>query len=91
VRLGVRQALDLGHVEVGADLGACVFSVSAILQDASARLGMRCNRLSLITSFAHRGGAYGMDKDRCDSRLLEPGLQTPQDRFGPLEVVGISL
>jgi hypothetical protein len=91
VRLGVRQALDLRHVEVGVDFGAWVFSVSAILQDTSARLGVQCNRLSLITSFVHRASTHGMDKDRCDSRLLEPGLGTLQNRFGPLEVVGISL
>ena len=49
--LGVGQALDLGNVEVGVDLGALIFSVSVVRQDTGARLGMRYDRLSLIVCF----------------------------------------
>ena len=88
VGLGVGQALDLGNVEVGVDLSALVLSISVVRQDPSARLGVRHIKLSLIVGFAH---THGMDKDRSNSCLLEPGLETPQNRFGPLKVVGICL
>jgi hypothetical protein len=85
------QALDLGNVEVGVDVGALVFSLGVVYQDTSARLEMRCNGLNFIASFVHRGSTHGMNKDRSNSSLLEPGLETSQNGFGPFEVVGISL
>ena len=89
--LGVGQALDLGDVEVGVDLSARVFSISVFCQDASARLEMRYNKLSFVVRFVYRGSAHGVDKNRNKSRLLESGLEAPQNRFGSLEVVGICL
>jgi hypothetical protein len=91
VGLCVGQALDLGNVEVGVDLGARVFSISVVCQDASARLEMRYNKLSFVVSFVCSGSAHGVDKNRNKSGLLESSLETPQNRFGPLKVVGICL
>jgi hypothetical protein len=91
VVLGVGQALDLGNVEVGVDVGALVLSISVVRQDPSARLAVRYNKLSLIVDFVHRASTHGMDKNRSNSCFLEPGLETPQNRFGPLKVIGICL
>jgi hypothetical protein len=41
--------------------------------------------------FIRKDGTHGMEKDRRNSCLLEPGFETPQNRFGPLKVVGIRL
>ena len=89
--LGVGQALDLGNVKVGVDLGTRVFSISVICQDASARLEMRYNKLSFVLRFVYSCSAHGMDKNRDKSGLLESGLEALQNRFGPLKMVRICL
>jgi hypothetical protein len=91
VWLGVGQALDLGNVEVGVDVYALVLSISVVCQDTSAGLEVRYNKLSFVVRFVYSGSAHGVDKNRNKSGLLESSLETPQNRFGPLKVVGICL
>jgi len=74
MELGVGQALDLWDVEVGVDVSSFEISGGLVRQDTRARLGMR---LSFIAICIHDGGTYSMDKDRSNTGLLEPGLQTP--------------
>ena len=74
MELGVGQALDLWDVEVGVDVSSFEISGGLVRQDTRARLGMR---LSFIARCIHDGGTYSMDKDRSNTGLLEPGLQTP--------------
>ena len=91
VLLSVGQALNLANVEVRIDFGALVFSLRVVCQDASSRLGMRLNGVNFAASFAYGDSTHGVDQDRSRAGLLEPGLETPQNSFGSLEVVSISL
>ena len=90
--LSVGQSLDLWNIEVGVDFGALVFSFGVVPQDTSARLEIRWSRLGFIASFVYGNSrTHGVDKDRRNAGLFEPGLETPQNGFGSPEVVSVSL
>ena len=86
--LSVGQTLDLGNVEVGVYVGALVSSLGVVCQDTSARLESVMN---FTVSFVYWDSTHGMNQDRSNPGLLEPGLEPPQNGLGPFEMVSISL